>query len=177
MADNGIPPEQFELIEAATAANEGEALFCISCRQGENPRDFYGQMLMPEMVAARSTTKTYAGHPVFEFYDGYEGIKIKTKALSSVIRDRPLIDLIDMDIQDAECEVVASSVELLTKRVRHLYVETHTAEVERVIRAALASAEWVNIYDFPFGSERKTPHGIVNFSGGGAQSWLNPHLR
>jgi hypothetical protein len=63
----------------------------------------------------------------------WEGIKIKTKPLASIICDRPLIDLIDMDIQGVECEVVASSVDVLTERVRRVYVETHSTEVEDVI--------------------------------------------
>src|SRR6516165_10634235 len=59
MADNGIPPEQFELIEAGTAAREGEAPFCITWPQGRSARDFYSQTLMPEMATPRPTTKTY----------------------------------------------------------------------------------------------------------------------
>jgi FkbM family methyltransferase len=176
MADNGIPPGQFELIEAAIAAREGEALFCTASAQGRNPRDFYGQTLMPETVTMHPTPKTYAGHQVFDFYDGWEAIKIKTKPLTAIIGDRPVIDLIDMDIQGAEGEVVASSVALLTERVRRLYIETHSTEVEREIREALAPAGWINVYDFSVGRDCKTPYGTVDFEGGGAQSWANPHL-
>jgi hypothetical protein len=81
MADNGIPPEQFELIEAGTAAREGEAPFCITWPQGRSARDFYSQTLMPEMATPRPTTKTYAGHSVLDFYDGWEGSRSRRSRL------------------------------------------------------------------------------------------------
>jgi hypothetical protein len=46
-------------------------------------------MLVPEIVTLQPTTKTYGGRPVFEFGDGWEGIKIKTEPLSSLMGNRP----------------------------------------------------------------------------------------
>jgi hypothetical protein len=70
-----------------------------------------------------------------------------------------------MDIQGAEGEVIASSVDVLTERVRCLYDETHSTEVEDVIRQTLVPAGWINIYDFLLGPDRKTPYGTVDFEG------------
>jgi hypothetical protein len=85
MADNHI--DRFELIEAAVAAQDGEALFCIRWPQGQNARDFYGQVLMPADVQTRSTAETYYGRPILVFYGSWEGIMINTRsyARSSVI--------------------------------------------------------------------------------------------
>jgi FkbM family methyltransferase len=127
MADNHI--DRFELIEAAVAAQEGDALFCIRWPQGQNARDFYGQLLMPADVQTRSTAKTYYGRPILVFYDTWEGIMINTHSLCSIIGDRHDIDLMDIDIQGAEGDVVTNSVGVLTERVKRLYIETHNAEV------------------------------------------------
>ena len=174
MADNAI--EQFELIEAAVAADDGEALFCVRWSGGLNARDWYGQVLMPEDVPTLPTPKTYCNYPVFDFLDGWEGIRIRTASLASIIGNRQRIDLMDFDIQGAEGDVIASSVDVLTERVRRLYIETHNSAVEQRIIAALAAADWQRVFDFPIGGVRQTPYGPVDFNGNGCQSWINPRL-
>jgi FkbM family methyltransferase len=174
MADNHI--DRFELIEAAVAAQDGEALFCIRWPQGQNARDFYGQGLMPADVQTQSTAETYYGRPILVFNGSWEGIMINTRSLRSIIGDRHDIDLMDIDIQGAEGDVVTNSVGVLTERVKRLYIETHNAEVEANIRSTLAGARWDLVYDFAVGGVRPTPYGDVDFGGGGCQSWINLRL-
>jgi Methyltransferase FkbM domain len=132
--------------------------------------------LMPTDVQSRPTEKMYYGHSISTFYDGWEGIIIKTRSLRSIIGDRHDIDLIDIDIQGAEGTVVTNSVDVLTERVKRLYIETHNAEVETRIRSALAATGWDLVYDFAVGGVRPTPYGHVDFSDGGCQSWINRSL-
>jgi hypothetical protein len=65
---------------------------------------------------------------------------VRTVTLKEVMGDLGYVDLIDMDIQNAEREIVPGNIKLLTKRVRRAHVETHAADTHDICERALVGA-------------------------------------
>jgi hypothetical protein len=103
-------------------------------------------------------------------------VTVDATTLSELLDRSPIVDLIDMDVQGAELESVASALGLITDKVRRLHIGTHNAEVEVGLRSALGGAGWELSTDYGCGSTRDTPYGRVNFQDG-VQSWVNPRRR
>lgn len=158
--------ENFSLIEAALSASSGKDTFIVRGPGYENPAAWYGQSL------GRSTGLA----PCSLAANGWDGIEVETVTLADAIGERPRIDLIDFDIQGAEGEVIAASINILNERVRRLCIETHSPEIERDLRAMLANAGWTPLRDLPLNATTLTPFGSVTMPGGGLQSWINPRL-
>lgn len=173
MAENKVGPNQYRLFEAAVAANAGVMHFCISWAGQDDPARWYGQMLFPD-TAALPTERTYYGRPILAF--GERGvIEVSTLPLATIIADYEKIDLIDMDIQNAEGAVIQASIDTLNQRVRRIHIATHSAEVEQTIRSVMAEAGWNKKWDFPCCSISETPYGKITFEDG-VQGWTNPRF-
>lgn len=183
MALNGIG--NFRLVGGALAAEEGKDLFVIDVPEGmfkegqrTNPAGWYGQSIaglsgLNPSAFVEQCDATYEGHPVLIGGD-WRAIEIDTVTLADVITDVEHVDLIDMDIQGAEGVVIAASIDLLTRRVRRLCIETHSADVERDLRRILGGAGWVLLRDLPLNATTETPFGAIAMPNGGLQSWINP---
>jgi len=146
-----------ELIEAAITGFDGEVHFATGYE-----RKWCGQTI----------TTPGADFSPWGFGDT-RIVPVRGVSLATVIRDRPAIDLIDMDIQGAEADVIEAALPLVRERVRRLYIETHNTEVETRIRLALRSLDFRCLWDFLCYQESGTPFGRVSFEGG-VQVWVNP---
>jgi FkbM family methyltransferase len=155
-ADNGLDVRRHRLIQAAVAANDGVANFMIGHAEA-----WYGQAIVSGIGDQ------------FNNWPEASVKKVATVSLATVLKDIPLVDLIDMDIQGAEADVVEASRDLLDRRVKRVHIGTHGGDIEARLRTAFVGMGWRCHYDFAHGGKATTPFGVVSF-GDGVQSWLNP---
>jgi FkbM family methyltransferase len=153
---NGI--DEFRLIEAAVAGKRGKAPFLVDVPEGffrpgerTTPAEWYGQSLASSAGLARCDANS-----------DWRVIEVDTVTLADVLADLDHVDLIDFDIQGAEGEVIAGSLDLLTRRVRRLCIETH--------------AGWMLLRELALNATTATSFGAISMPSGGLQSWVNPRL-
>ena len=80
-----------------------------------------------------------------------------------------------MDIQGAEYEVVADSINLLNNKVKRVHIGTHSESIEHELHKIFIKNGWVEIFNFGTNTTAPTGFGDIKFSDG-VQSWLNPRL-
>lgn len=142
-----------KLIEAAVSRQAGRDRFFFG-----DPMEWYGQALVrPENETADA--------PVTE---------VRTITLGGLLEPLDRVDLIDLDIQGAELEVLTQAAPLLG-RVRRLFVETHSEEIDERLPHVLgdAAGAWQQEIAIPLGARHTTHLGDADYSGGGAQLWRN----
>jgi FkbM family methyltransferase len=106
-------PAEHQLLEAAVSATEGDVWFHV----GE-PQDWYGQHIALHTELPAGGVDTAVATPrTFK--------KVRAVTLASILEPLDEVDLIDIDIQGAEAEVLAASVEALHAKVKMLSVGTH----------------------------------------------------
>jgi FkbM family methyltransferase len=169
--DNGIDPDRHLLDNCAVGGSEGEGWFL-----GGDSRAWYGQALLtPEQLGWGRREAARAGDAatgeVAEFRK--DVTRVRLAPLRALLARAPRVHLLNMDIQNAEADVVEGSADAIDARVELAYISTHSPEVERRLRAAFARLGWVKLFDFGCQGQRDTPYGEVGFVDG-AQTWLNP---
>jgi FkbM family methyltransferase len=148
---NRLARRRVRLIEAAVSDREGTT----ELYAGE-PSGWYGQALVD--IAGQGLD-----HPL---------VKVKTVTLSRLLERFEWVDLIHLDVQGAELRVLRESAESLSK-VRRIFVETHSEEIENDLRELLPSLGWRARRDYALRSTASTPWGEIEFDGGGVQAWVN----
>jgi FkbM family methyltransferase len=172
--DNGLNPREHLLINAAITDKGGSAWFRVG-----NPLE-YGQSLGSQPASsARSFMKRLRSWKKNGFLNNLNNKpkvkKIEAITLSSILDKLDYVDLLDMDIQGAEFEVIASSIQQMTSKVKRAHIGTHGQDIEVGLRNIFKEFGWVNTYDFPKGQVNDTPYGSISFQDG-VQSWRNPFL-
>ncbi|MDB5036999.1 MAG: hypothetical protein JWQ35_527 [Bacteriovoracaceae bacterium] len=168
--DNGISPEDHQLIQAGVSDKAGT--FFQS--QSENKMWSYGQSLLhqdnfDEMAKTLSS-------PELVTEDGFVMARgVECIPLSAVIAKFSQVDLLDCDLQGEELRVIQESIDLLTAKVKRLHIGTHSEEIERGLRELMSSHGWECLNDYSLGKRLPTPFGIVPFLDG-IQTWVNPKL-
>ncbi|MBI4968452.1 MAG: FkbM family methyltransferase [Rhodospirillales bacterium] len=180
MAANGILASDYQVFELAVGAGEGLALFCVVKSQDDpetSHLSWHGQFLvnLQGKGALRLMGRTYAGHPVFEIADGWGAIKVNVATLARVLEGIDFLDLVDFDIQGAEGQVIAQSIETLNQKVRRLHIGTHSRDIDTFLKEVLTRHRWVCLRDYGCGQTEQTPFGRIEFQDG-VQSWINPRL-
>ena len=82
---------------------------------------------------------------------------IPSVTLADVLAPYPRVDLIDLNVQGAEYEVLASAIDLVNTRVRRLHIGTHSPQIEQQLRELLSAHNWQKIIDYPGQSTTQTP--------------------
>jgi len=175
LADNGIKPEEQNLIQAAVAAADGHVWFRVGAAA-----DWYGQSIaegrlpsfgLRQLARLRQSVRRRLAR------DATPAVQlVPAVSLTTVLRPHERVDFIDVDIQGAEADVIEPAAESLDSKVRRIHIGTHTAEAESRLRALFGRLGWQCIYDFPAGGASETLWGRILFEDG-AQTWLNPRLR
>lgn len=155
LRDNDIEPEEHILVCAPVAASAGPVRFLV----GE-ASTCYGQTIVADPGALEG---------------GLEAQPMDAVALSTLLREFPRIDLIDLDIQGAEHEVLSAAITELDRRVKRLQIGTHGAQIEASLRDLFREHNWELREDFPCGSQIRLPRsGKVVSVEDGIQTWVNP---
>jgi len=161
--DNGLNPDSHRLIFAAVDEKNGEGTYLC----GDDPAMWYGQHL------------AYAEHHETNLNDGYKRIIVPTLTIDAILADLDRVDLIDFDIQYAEGRAIPVSIEAMTRKVKRVFVETHSAEIHEIVQRSFESNQWqcTDRYGYVHGcpSVERTPFGSITFAAG-VQCWINPKL-
>jgi len=178
-ADNAIPERRYRLFKAPIAGEEGMVPF--HC--GGNPATWYGQSVLTDQYMTKLRwnwlrqihANAFINVPLLGrlLPERRSVTELRAISLERALEGTDLVDIIDMDIQGMEADVIEASVKLLNAKVVRMHVETHSADVEKRIRARLGREGWIKEADFAFRTTSETPYGKVWF-GGGVQSWVNP---
>jgi hypothetical protein len=120
---------------------------------------------------------TADGSEIAHHVPGSHNRSVRTVTLEEVIGDIRYIDLIDMDIQNAEKEVVPANMTLMTKRIRRAYVETHWPETHDICEWAFREAGWQIKYSYAPNTTVETKLGPVEFGGSGSLAAINPKAK
>jgi hypothetical protein len=88
------------------------------------------------------------------------------------------VDLLHMDVQGSETALIASALDDLNKKVRHIFVGTHSRLIEGEILTLLLKQGWNLLREEPC-LFRARPDGVpledMTIRDGG-QLWQNPRL-
>lgn len=175
--DNGIDPNAQDLIWAAVGAKPGFVPFWVGAADG-----WYGQAiavvdekpLLPDVrTRRRLRARSALGRPPVATSDDRAVTWIPCVTLADVIAPYPKVDLIDLDVQGAEYEVLASAIDLLNERVRRIHIGTHSPEIEEQLRQLFTAQKWEVVNDYPGQATSQTEYGSIHF-GDGVQTWSNP---
>ena len=174
--DNDIDPDDHELIWAAVGAQPGFVPFWVGAADG-----WYGQSIavnqvppLPDAATRRRLrARSALGRPPVISSDERSVIWTPCVTLADILAPYPRVDLIDLDVQGAEFDVLASTIDLVDQRVRRLHIGTHSPQIEQQLRQLLSAHAWQNIHDYPGQSTAQTPYGAIQFDDG-VQTWVNP---
>ena len=174
--DNGVNPDDHDVIWAAVGARPGFVPFWIG-----DPDGWYGQAIASKtrdpLPAARMRRRLKArsvlGRPSITSATEKSLLWVTCVTLAELLAPYPKVDLIDLDVQGSEFEVLAPAIELLNERVRRIHIGTHSAQFEEALRDLFGAAGWTKLNDYPCQSRVPTPYGDITF-GDGVQTWLNP---
>lgn len=159
LADNEISAAEQALHHAPITGQRQDVPFTMG-----HPNDWYGQAVLPNPKSGFG----YWPHAHVEMR--------RSVVLEDIIGQIPIVDLLDLDIQGMEAEVISSSIDLITERVKRIHIGTHSSEIEDAIRQLMAAKGWRPHFDFPCGTHGyPTAMGAIDF-GDGVQDWLNPEL-
>jgi FkbM family methyltransferase len=158
MRDNGVDPDEHELVCAAAAAERGELLLAGSDQSATE----YGHRAIDEQMHAE-----WRKLPDLTFRP------VASVTLDDLFAKHERIDLVDMDVQGAEHDIVAAGIDVLNSKVRMLHVGTHSREAEAGLTSVLRRHGWLNAFSFPSRSQTVTPFGRIRFDDG-VQTWVSP---
>lgn len=170
---NGITTEEYRVYEAAIGGAKAERVFCVHYpTAGPN---WFGQFIPNWDVGDAPVVGEYHGRPLLDIEDGRRAIRVSQIPLSTVLADYEMIDLADMDLQEAEGDAIEEAIVPLTDKVRRLHIGTHGKDIERRLRNVLSAHGWTCLRDYSVAQENDTPWGRIAFCDG-VQSWINPRL-
>lgn len=157
-AENGINPNDHKLIEAAVNGTGEPVPFSIGHSTG-----WYGQSITSEGTMIHD-------------YPESRTITVPGVRLDELISPYSRVDLVDMDIQGAELEVVTSSIDAMSRKVKRAVVATHSLEIHSAVGQSFESAGWEPIAVHGWrGDNEETEFGPITFQDG-VQYWRNPHF-
>lgn len=152
MQDNGIDLAKCRLIHGVVGKEDGTARFPV--------------LVDPSLDYGASANTASVGTKQFEELDCY--------ALSSLLADEPIVDIIHCDVQGHETEVLSSAIEVLNRKVRRIVVGTHGRAIEEQLHNLFASNGWRLDKDIACVMSARTTAPVLQADG--AQLWINPQL-
>lgn len=113
----------------------------------------------------------------------YRGFKVEQRAVKGVgmrtlLADVPRVDFMHVDIQGGESELIPRCVDVLTEKVAHLFIGTHSRKIEGDLIATLIAAGWKLRREkpcrFELSADRPSLEAMTQMDG--SQFWVNPRL-
>lgn len=147
-----------QAIHAAVGVRRGKAYFPVVQSAFENG----GQMSNSKVDV------DYVGRTV-------EHEEVEVRTLDDIFAGLGLIDLVHCDVQGAEAELMVFGAALLSERVRHLFVGTHSREIEGIVFDSLHKHGWHLRRERPCAfTHRPELAGAVGMTTrDGGQYWIN----
>lgn len=158
LRDNEVYPDDHDLLQAAVAAADGEALLVGN----DALRDVYAhQIIHPDEVLK------------WQIFPDYAVRSVPAYSLKTVCANHPFIDLVDIDVQGVEYDLLAGSFEAVSWKIGIVHIGTHSREIEKELKKLFSALGWLNAFTYPGRSTVQTRFGEVTFLDG-VQTWVNP---
>ncbi|HTW27519.1 MAG TPA: FkbM family methyltransferase [Acetobacteraceae bacterium] len=161
--DNGLEPNRHRLLHAAVGVASGTVRF----PRVADPRNAWDARPMREGASADHLGRRFA-----------DFVEVEVLDLAALLAQRPVWDLVHIDVQGSEAELCRAALNALAARARRLVIGTHSRAIEGDLLMLLHRAGWrlenekpcrfIFHADAP-GLEAMTTHD-------GAQVWSNPAL-
>lgn len=181
MADNGIDPNAHWIVQAALGADNEPILFPVGApgtgmtasvviNSAESRkafaetfprRDDCGRMLKNIFLY----NSTGIAHDL-EFGHSAEIKLVSAVTLRDVLAPFDRVDLLEVDIQQAEVQVIEPYVDLLTRRVRRVHIGTHGCEIHDALRSIFSAAGWEVVFDYAPDTHHVTARGPLDLGDG-----------
>jgi FkbM family methyltransferase len=153
--DNGINPDAHRLICGVAGVSDGVAYFPDLAKPDED----YGSAADFSVGGARRGM-----------------IEVRSYSMETLLRELPpIVDIVHCDIQGAEADFMAASIDTLNSRVRRIVIGTHGRFIEGRLLDLFSDHGW--------GLEHETvcsycqeASGHLALSHDGAQVWRNPRV-
>jgi FkbM family methyltransferase len=156
---NKIDLTDCTLIQAPVSGKRETVHFTVG-----HPEEWYGQAIIPSADCGSSD------------WPKAKIVTMETVTIPDLIGDLDYVDLIDMDIQGAELPCLESSINELSRKVRRLFISTHSDEIHDTINAILSRTKgWHCHASYPMQRTHQTELGQIQFRDG-IQYWENRTL-
>jgi FkbM family methyltransferase len=164
LSNNGLEGVSCETLLGIAAAEDGFAYF----PNVESGIDWGASAVFSDTPPSID----YRGRPL-----GYS--KMAAFSLATILKAKPVFDLVHVDIQGSEREVIPSGINVLNEKVKRLVIGTHSRSIEGMLVDLLSSAGWLLDaekpckFSLPVMPERiSEKHTFLD----GTQVWVNPGL-
>ena len=173
-ADNNIPESDTEALLGVVSAESGLSMFPIA----PDPQTAWGlRNIRTEAKDKESMLAELGALPSDEDPNLYTLPKRpglyaiqKSYSLEELLQNKVKVDFIHFDIQGSEGDVIESSVDIMNKKVRCIFVGTHSHEIEDQIKAVLSAHDWHLVFDQKMSNRE---NGSLQ---DGEQVWVNPNF-
>lgn len=162
--DNGIDPEDHDLIEAAVSSRNGLAWFYFG-----KPDAWYGQSVIQD-----ETLDCTAAAGEID-YNGEKAKLVRSIDICEILQGHSRVDYLHMDVQGVELDVLSKDPQLLSRKVKRVLVGTHSGDIEIGLRQLFGSLNWHRQYDIPLNGVVTVGNVAVTL-GDGVQVWINPEI-
>jgi FkbM family methyltransferase len=181
MAVNGIDPDQHWIVQAALGPNNEPILFPIgapgtgltasvptnSTASRQIYAKFYGGRRLSKRVIKNLFLYNSTGIPHELGFGHSAEIKfVSAVTLRDVLTPFDRVDLLEVDIQQAEAEVIAPCMDIVRRKVRRVHIGTHSHEVHDTLRELFSAAGWEIIFDYAPESRHATERGPLDLIDG-----------
>ena len=189
-AVNGIDPDRHWILEAALGVDNEPVLFPVGApgtgltasayTNSPQARSSYAEILADGRGAARALKNILLYNSTgltHELGLGYEGeLKfVSAVTLRDVLAPFERVDLLEVDIQQAEVQVIAPCMHAVNRKVRRVHIGTHGREVHDTLRHLFAAAAWEIVFDYGPDTRHMTERGPLTI-GDGILTARNPKV-
>jgi FkbM family methyltransferase len=190
MASNGIDPDAHWIIQAALGVDNEPSLFPVgapgtgltasvqtdSAQARQSYADFFVRSGSCERVLRNILlhNSTGATHKLALGYNA-EIKFVSTVTLRDVLSPFDRVDLLEVDIQQAEAHVIPPFMALVNRKVRRVHIGTHGRDVHAMLRVLFSEAGWEIVFDYAPDRTHVTERGRLEL-GDGILSARNPDV-
>lgn len=171
--NNDIKPKDHELLHGVVGASDGFCLFPLASKPDTqwglralnvSEAEIENIEASNRLMLNANGTYSLKKHPQLEYASA------KSYSVEKLIKKHKIVDFMHFDIQGSELDAITANIESINKKVRMMYIATHSTAIEDGMRVLLADHGWTKWYDEP---QKMRPNGYM---GDGEQIWHNPRL-
>jgi FkbM family methyltransferase len=190
LAVNGVDPDRSWVLQAALGVDNEPIVFPVGApgtgltasvhTNSTEARSSYAELLSGGRGAERALKNILLYNSTgltHELGLGYTGeLKfVSAVTLRDVLAPFDRVDLLEVDIQQAEVQVIAPCMDAVNRKVRRVHVGTHGRDVHDALRALFAAAGWEIVFDYDPDSRHMTERGPLTI-GDGILTVRNPKV-
>jgi len=112
-----------------------------------------------------------------EFSKSKKKSKLPAFSINTLLNDYEKVDFIHFDVQGIEYDIIASSLEVLSKKVRFMCIGTHSRKIEGDLISLLFTNEWQLLRENPCRFSKDERETLIDrTTDDGTQFWVNKKL-